>query len=289
MKLDAGRKIKISLHQPYHWVITALNSSVVEWLQQWLENPPTTIKLRDVNLRILSLTVIHPPTTYQELLQTPVEKTLCLSFLSPTSFRRKKHHFPLPLPFNVFQSYLRRWHDFANYPLESEAFLEWVDDSVIILRHQLHTLKVAAGKSGSVTGFVGAVEYGITTQGKKNNDFVQLLFALGKLASYSGTGHKTPFGLGQTRSGWLLEPDSFQITNTENLLAQRIEQVTEVLLSHQQRVGGERALQVCQTRATILARQEFGESLKDIAQEMEIPYETVKTYAKLARKMLKEQ
>jgi CRISPR-associated endoribonuclease Cas6 len=40
--------------------------------------------------------------------------------------------------------------------------------------------------------------------------------------------------------------------------------------------------------ATILARREMGESLQIIAEDLEIPYTTAKTYVKLARRMLKD-
>jgi CRISPR-associated endoribonuclease Cas6 len=56
-------------------------------------------------------------------------------------------------------------------------------------------------------------------------------------------------------------------------------------MQQQKRTGGARALKVCQTRATILARREFGDSLGAIATDLEMPYETVKTYAKLARRL----
>ncbi|MEL7246230.1 MAG: CRISPR-associated endoribonuclease Cas6, partial [Cyanobacteria bacterium J06573_2] len=56
--------------------------------------------------------------------------------------------------------------------------------------------------------------------------------------------------------------------------------------SKQKRTGGTRAISVCEKRATILARRETGESLLDIATDLEIPYETVKTYIKLTRKIL---
>jgi CRISPR-associated endoribonuclease Cas6 len=288
VKWEAGKKIKILINQPYYWTITALNSDLVKWLKQWLKHPPNVVRLRDIYLKIVSITTVYPSITYQELLQTPMEKTLALSFVSPTSFRRKGNHFPLPLPFNVFQSYLRRWNNFANYPVETESFLQWIDEQVIILRHQIHTLKITGGKSGSVTGFVGAVEYGLSTEARKNEEYVQLFFALGKLAPYCGTGHKTPFGLGQTRCGWLLESETFKTTTIEILLAQRIEQVSEILMNNHGQKPGANTLRICETRATILARQEFGESLQDIAQDMEMPYETVKTYAKLVRKLLKE-
>jgi CRISPR-associated endoribonuclease Cas6 len=59
-----------------------------------------------------------------------------------------------------------------------------------------------------------------------------------------------------------------------------------MLMAKQKRTGGERARSVCQTRATILARREMGESLQDIVTDLEMPYETVKTYVKLAQKAL---
>ncbi len=54
------------------------------------------------------------------------------------------------------------------------------------------------------------------------------------------------------------------------------------------RTGGDRAQRVAETWATVLARREFGESLQAIAEDLEMPYQTVKTYAKLARRSLRE-
>ncbi|MDJ0597478.1 MAG: CRISPR-associated endoribonuclease Cas6 [Crocosphaera sp.] len=286
LELNTSERIQISTEQSYSFKITGLNSSVVQWLQEWVNNFPDIIKQKTVSWEILSNTITYPPITYQSLLETPIEETLALTFTSPTSFRRKQHHFPLPLPFNVFQSYLRRWNDFANHPIDSETFLQWVDNHVIILRHQIQTLKVTGGKKGMVTGFIGGVEYGLSTQGRKHQEFTQLFFALGQLAPYCGTGHKTPFGLGQTRNGWFSNENIKESVNIGISISKRIEELTLQLMSFQKRKGGERALKVCQTRATILARQEQGESLKEIAEDMDISYETVKTYAKLARKLL---
>ncbi len=55
-------------------------------------------------------------------------------------------------------------------------------------------------------------------------------------------------------------------------------------MATQKRTGG--AWNSCEIRATILPRQEFGESLQEIAADLEMPYETVKTYGKLARRAL---
>ncbi|MGL6137791.1 MAG: CRISPR-associated endoribonuclease Cas6 [Planktothrix sp.] len=283
----AGKQLQIYADKPYQWMLTLLSKPVVDWLRDWLKNPPTEINLRQATFNIKSISLAYPPTTYQQLFETSPSKTLSLSFLSPTSFRRKGHHFPLPLPFNVFHSYLRRWNDFSGHQFKQDAFLSWVDENVIILRHQLESVKVVAGKKGAVTGFTGAIEYGLTENAYNQPEFVQLFFTLGELASYCGTGHKTTFGLGQTQTGWHRGEALVTLTTVELLLAQRIEQITEKLMQGQKRTGGTRAIDICETRATILARYEFGESLKDIAEDLEMPYETVKTYAKLARQGIK--
>lgn len=282
-----GGKLQLYADQTYRWRVTAFSSTVLQWLALWLQNLPANIELRYAPLQIQSVSYFLKPTTYTQLFHTKKDKKLTLSFVTPTSFRRKGHHFPLPLPVNVFHSYLRRWNDFSNIPFEDEIFLNWVDESVLISRHQLESVKVAAGKKGSVTSFLGAIEYSLTNTAQKQQ-FDQLFTTLGQFAPYCGTGHKTTFGLGQTHLGWSASPNSIATLLEQTLLAQRIEELTEILMQNQKRTGGNRAIQVCQTRAMILAKQEVGESLLDIAADLEMPYETVKTYAKIARQALKK-
>jgi CRISPR-associated endoribonuclease Cas6 len=276
--------------QTYQWFITALSKPVVQWMARWLQSLPEVLELRNAPLKIVKWAIAHPATTYQQLLETPCppSPTVALSFPSPTGFRRKGHHLPLPMPTNVFHSYLRRWNDFSSAPYDQEDFINWVDESVIILRHQLQSKKVVAGKKGSVTGFIGAVEYGLSRPNEADADYKQLFVALGQLAPYCGTGHKTTFGLGQTRLGWSFESTAAAPATLQDLLAQRIEALTEQFIAKRKRTGGDRATQVAETWATILARREFGESLYDIAEDLEMPYETVKTYAKLARRVVRE-
>jgi CRISPR-associated endoribonuclease Cas6 len=287
--LSSGKQLQLQSNQTYKWYVTALSQRVVRWLKLWLEQLPQVLELRNAPLQINKCSIALPPTTYAELFQTELPKvpTLTLSFLTPTSFRRKGHHMPLPVPVNVFHSYLRRWNDFSDKEFDINSFLEWVDENVIIYSHQLESIKVPAGKKGSVTGFTGAIEFGLSQKAQSHTEYTKLFYSLGQLAPYCGTGHKTTFGLGQTRLGWLAAKESAPpVPLVENLLAQRIAQLTEILMSSQKRAGGSRAQSVCETRATILARREMGESLQAIAQDLEMPYETVKTYAKLARRAL---
>jgi len=235
----------------------------------------------------------QPPTTYADLLQIPLPDppTLTLTFDSPTSFRRKGSHLPLPMPINVFHSYLRRWNDFAGQAVDQDDFLNWVDEYVVIQRHHVQSTKVAAGKSGSVTGFTGSIQFGLSAKAKQAPDhYISQWLALGQLAPYCGTGHKTTFGLGQTRLGWSDAPSdtatTIAPTATQDLLGQRIGELTEHFLAQRRRTGGDRATKTAETWATILARRELGEALPAIAQDLEMPYETVKTYVKLARRAL---
>ncbi|WP_066426887.1 CRISPR-associated endoribonuclease Cas6 [Anabaena sp. 4-3] len=284
--VSSGKQLKLFANQTYRWYVTALSARVVQWLAQWLKNLPSEVSLRNAPLQILTCNVVLAPTTYAQLLNAEHGNNLSLRFISPTSFRRKGHHLPLPVPVNVFHSYLRRWNDFSGMPVNQDTFLAWVDEYVIITRHQIATMKVLAGKKGAVTGFTGAVEFSLTKEAVEQSEFCQLLYALGKLAAYCGTGHKTTFGLGQTRLGWSLQVIA-DVPEVESLLASRIEELTEIFTAQRKRTGGERTSEIASKWATILARREMGESLQVVAEDLQIPYETVKTYAKLARRALK--
>ncbi|MBD1930138.1 CRISPR-associated endoribonuclease Cas6 [Trichocoleus sp. FACHB-90] len=285
--LAAGKNLQLKAEESYRWYVTAFSKPVVEWVAQWVQALPEVIELHDAPLLIRTCEIALAPTTYNELFSKAgfPSTTLTFSFLTPTSFRRKGHHFPLPVPNNLFHSYLRRWNDFSNREFNQEAFLEWVEECVLIHRHRLESVKVAAGKKGSVTGFTGAVELGLSSAAANQPEFEQLFYALGQFAPYCGTGHKTTFGLGQTRTGWLNQ-ETQVVLSQQSLLAQRIAELQEQFIAQRKRTGGSRATEIAETWATILARREWGESLKAIALDLEMRPETVKTYAKLARRAL---
>ncbi len=289
--LASGRQLQLEAKQIYHWYVNALSPKVVQFLRQWLAQLPQILDLRDAPLQIKQVSIAHPPTTYAQLLQLLPEKhhNVNFSFVSPTSFRRKGHHFPLPVPVNLFHSYLRRWNDFSGIPIEQEPFLDWIDEGVIIHQHRLESVKVAAGKLGSVTGFTGAMSCGLTKAALANSEFTRLFYALAQLAPYCGTGHKTTFGLGQTRLNLVKPEVSVSTQVLTNLLGERIDELTLLFTAQRKRTGGDRTDKIASTWATILARREMGESLQVISEDLEMPYATVKTYAKLARRTLKPE
>lgn len=73
----------------------------------------------------------------------------------------------------------------------------------------------------------------------------------------------------------------------QQALQPRIKEITAILMKSQKRTGGNRAIDTCTRKATIFARYEIGQSLSEIAASCQMPYETVKTYVKLARKELR--
>ena len=279
----------------YTWIISALAKSLCAWLKTWYGNHPETINLYNSNFAIAQIAINQPPTTYNNLWSdsSNSESRFTLAFLTPTCFRSKNHHLPLPIPSNIFHSYLRRWNDFAPESFAQEEFLAWIEQVVYITDYDLDCTKVAVAKQGYVTGFTGTVEFAIDLKASRNSDFERLLSALIKLAAYCGTGHKTTFGLGQTRQigknevgSVKNEKEAITATPIQEHLVKRIAELTALFLQTKKRQGGDRAQNTATLWATILARYELGESLKAIAIDLDMPYETVRKYAQTARKAI---
>lgn len=282
----------------YTWGISALSKSVCQWLRKWKDRLPTTINLYAGEFKIEKVEISLPATTYNALWSAPLwqQSHFSLTFLSPTSFRQKQHHLPLPIPTNIFHSYLRRWNDFAPEAFPQEDFLKWIEQIVYVTNYDLTCSKVAVAKQGYVTGFMGTVEFGIDRKVSQHPDFERLLSALIQLAPYCSTGHKTTFGLGQTRPigkdeirNGKNEKEPIAATLLQEHLIQRITELTVLFLQTKKKQGGDRAQNTATVWATILARRELGESLKAIATDLDMPYETVKSYNKLARKAISDK
>jgi CRISPR-associated endoribonuclease Cas6 len=341
--------ITFSANNTYHCQITALRKTLCAALKNW--QPPRTITLQNNTFQITHHQTNLPATTYKTLWDnTNIDNKLNLSFLSATAFHKNGNHMPLPIPENLFHSYLRRWNIFSEYQFDSEEFLIWVREGVVLLRHNIRSSKVQPGKQGSVTGFTGSIQLGITNTALYQVDFSHLAHALVAAAPYFGTGHKVTFGLGQTRLGWELselfapvdtrlspqnatrsslplakrstvftkplapigeqeaslltesttqEIDSKKAASPKKLLSinsvispaskgidARIALLQPIFLASKKRQGGDRAVKTALLWATIVARQEAGDSLKSISIDLGMPYDSVKKYSQLARKHL---
>ncbi len=285
-----AKNIQVIAGNTYTWSIAALYPSLCQWCDRWLSQPPQTVDICDTSFKLDQIAIALPPTTYNQIWSVPLptQRNFSLSFLTPTSFRHKGHHLPLPIPANIFHSYLRRWNNFAPQSFDQESFLVWIDENIFVSNYNLTCAKTAVGKQGFVTGFTGTVEFGVNRSAKNNPDFERLLYALIRLAPYCGTGHKTTFGLGQTQLG---APKAENIPSSvrsplQEHLCTRIEYLTDVFRNIRKNPDSDHTLKSASIWAKILARRELGESLEAIAQDLEMPYETVKSYCKLARRSL---
>jgi CRISPR-associated endoribonuclease Cas6 len=144
---------------------------------------------------ICAVTVVQcdPGPSWLDLAQTPPGRELSLRFLSPTSFRQGPGHSPLPVPYNVFHWPWRVWQTYAPSLGLPDDWLDWCAQEVFVARHKIETASVAISKDEVFTGFVGEVTFEAHRGGAGQ---LSLLQALGRLASYSGIGHKTTMGMG---------------------------------------------------------------------------------------------
>ncbi len=299
------RTIQFFANNTYHCQITALNKPLCNALKNW--RIPKTIKLRDSIFQIRHWQISLPPTTYTALWnKVSTDDELSLNFLSPTAFHKNGNHMPLPIPENILHSYLRRWNSFARRQFDPDEFSLWAREGVVLLRHNIRSIKAQPGKQGSVTGFTGTIQLGITNKALRDPLHSQLTHALIAAAPYFGTGHKVTFGLGQTHKGWVspeipiakskplpsLEPAIPQrpapspTKSIPRKLTARIKELQPIFLASKKRQGGDRALKTAELWATIIARQEQGDSLKAIAADLGLPYDSVKKYSLLARRYL---
>ncbi len=125
------------------------------------------------------------------------DSSITLRFASPASFHTQGHHYPLPDPFLVFQSYLLRWNHFVPEPLQINInLLDAVNAHVVVADYQLRTKSVDFGGYRQI-GCLGTVRYQILERAKLGN-LVRRLNTLADYAPFCGTGHKTTQGMGRT-------------------------------------------------------------------------------------------
>jgi CRISPR-associated endoribonuclease Cas6 len=122
-----------------------------------------------------------------------------LRFLSPTSFRSREMHVPLPDPALVYQSWLARWNTFAPEQVRiNVALLDIVAAHVAVSRYDLRTEMVDLGDNRKAVGFVGRVQFNVVRARMIGDEWVRRLNLLADYATFCGTGHKTAHGMGHT-------------------------------------------------------------------------------------------
>jgi CRISPR-associated endoribonuclease Cas6 len=150
----------------------------------------------------LSIAEVEPQHRSYEQLWSEAGKArrMRLRFLSPTSFHSGDIHYPLPAPWQVFQSYLSKWNQFAPRKLQFNInTLDVVDTHVGLSYYSLHTEVVDFDRYKEI-GFVGRAQYTVIKAHMLGPDILKRLNALADYAYFCGTGRKTTQGMGQTKA-----------------------------------------------------------------------------------------
>lgn len=130
--------------------------------------------------------------TYPRLFQGQATFDYPMYFGSPTFFKRKNAHYPLPEPKLVFGSLLRRFRQHA--PIESPKELDAVFDRVTFRAHSLRTKSLE--HDVRAPGFVGRVVFHLPNATEEE---ARWLTALWRFSFFAGVGAKTTMGFGLVR------------------------------------------------------------------------------------------
>jgi CRISPR-associated endoribonuclease Cas6 len=190
--------------RPYRLRFTALSSETGEALwhalfeRQAVQRP---IELGPLAFRIERLAMGSEreywaqAATYQALAQCPPRDTWRLRFRSPTAFRQRTGHLPLPVPACVFGSALQRWNAYCPEPLRMggplvDTVAEAVFPSYVDVRSQRVPLE-----HGCFVGFTGRAD--LTAVKRLPEQLLAQITALAEFLYFAGVGHGTPRGWGQ--------------------------------------------------------------------------------------------
>ncbi len=131
-----------------------------------------------------------------------------LEFASPTAFRTSGADIPLPIPEHVFRSLWLKWNAFCPEALEIDrVWPEFVKGCVMVSElTNLNTerWRFAEGTHGVAIGFTGTAAFTLLPK-NQSKEFREIwdgadrvLRLLSAFAYFSGVGHHTTVGMGQT-------------------------------------------------------------------------------------------
>jgi hypothetical protein len=193
LELDNGQKIQVTqVHLP-------------ETLPPFLKNAANIDRFNPLTWIGHS----NPTQLISTIMQMPLSYKLKLFFHTPTSLRT---HSPsayiknnlLPLPQQIFETYIRRWQTLTS-SVPIIALSEFLGEYTRLGQYSLRTYNVDGWRWGNVTGFTGYADYVFagnrylpTELARDRDHLIRTCYILASLAFFVGTGQLTSFGMGQT-------------------------------------------------------------------------------------------
>ncbi|SNR65883.1 CRISPR system precrRNA processing endoribonuclease RAMP protein Cas6 [Desulfurobacterium atlanticum] len=158
------------------------------------------LKLGNVVLKVLRGFKIeeNDVISFEKLLEnSEPNRDLIMDFVSPTTFKRGKFDYPIPVPELIFKSLLKKWNVFSSVKLDYKEFLEKVGRDVHISGCWIKTYKFEFSSLKKITGFKGRV---FLFNSSKDENFRKTVQALVNFATFSGVGRKTTMGFGRIKN-----------------------------------------------------------------------------------------
>ncbi len=201
---------RFHLKQPYRLRLTSLDAALTALLLESVAPggplaPGATIELDFHRFRILpspkdadhwqaqtTFAALHQP---EQAPDHPLPSRFTFHFASPTVFKSRKRHVPIPLPEWVFGSLLQRWRAYSPIPLPEDT-RHFIDTSMGISRYRLQSAVVPLKNRGRRIGAVGEATF-ISLH--PSQEALQALTTLARFALFAGVGISTTMGLGQCR------------------------------------------------------------------------------------------
>lgn len=179
------------------WRVTLLDDTLYEPFIIGL-GQIALIRLTDQKISIHTDAVEIEHKAYDNLQQEQIHHRYTFSFATPTSFKQRIFHQPLPDPYSCFQSWWMRWQHFAPPELGINiAVLDIVRAHIAVGAFRLISQTVMDGPRCYV-GAVGKITFLIRQPNKVDKHWWQDVATLAAYAPYCGTGYKTTQGFGQT-------------------------------------------------------------------------------------------
>ena len=204
-----GRTHTVEPGETYSLRVTSIDNQLSDLLlDKWLPDPPNTVRLgdgvfaveratTDAKQHAWANTVEHAQLVMDTTLSEPV-RSLELEFVSPTVFRSRGVHLPMPLPRLVFEGLARRWNRFSPIAIHEDV-VRYADECMAISRYRLRTERVVfedgEAKRG-LPGFLGRCMFALTVH---DPYWMGLIHLLAEFAFYAGVGRNTAMGMGQVR------------------------------------------------------------------------------------------
>jgi CRISPR-associated endoribonuclease Cas6 len=201
--------------------VTAIGEELSEvFLNNILKKLPNTLTLYKMNFRIDSYTLNpheHPwagKTTFAEMAQDgrceKVSRNVRMEFVSPTAFRTNGNDVAIPAPPHVFRSLWKKWNTACVESMQlDERWPDFAADCILVNElTAVNTVRweFAEGTRGAATGFTGTVGFTLLPKSKVKEEWKPfwdgadlVIQSLAQFAFYSGVGHHTTIGMGQTR------------------------------------------------------------------------------------------